>query len=83
MVNRKARSLLNDLIDQNIIELIDDTYKIKQTQGHTLTDNTQVQSLTMMVTETQNAIPITSFTILERQKLPELTSAIFQEIQKP
>ena len=83
MVNRKARSLLNDLIDQNIIELIDDTYKIKQTQGHTLTDNTQVQSLTMMVTETQNAIPITSFTILERQKLPELTSAIFQETQKP
>ena len=75
--------MLNDLIDQNIIELIDDTYKIKQTQGHTLTDNTQVQSLTMMVTETQNAIPITSFTILERQKLPELTSAIFQETQKP
>ena len=83
MVNRKARSFLNDLIDQNIIELIDDTYKIKQTQGHTLTDNTQVESLTMMVTETQNTIHITSFTILERQKLPELTSAIFQETQKP
>ena len=75
--------MLNDLIDQNIIELIDDTYKIKQTQGHTLTDNTQVESLTMMVTETQNTIHITSFTIMERQKLPELTSAIFQETQKP
>ena len=45
--------MLSDLIDQNIIELIVDTYKIKQTQEHTLTDNTQVESITMMVPETQ------------------------------
>ena len=48
----KLESMLTDLIDQNIIELTGDTYKIKQTQGNTLTDNTQVQSITMMVLET-------------------------------
>ena len=75
--------MLTDLIDQNIIELNGDTYKIKQTQGHTLTENTQVESLTMMVPETQNTTHITSFTMPETQKSPELTSAIFQETQKP
>ena len=73
----KLESMLSDLIDQNIIELIGDTYKIKQTPEHTLTDNTQVQSITMMVPETQNNTQITSFTISETQKLPELTSTIF------
>ena len=58
-------------------------HRIKQAQGHTLTDNAQVESITIMVPETQNTIHITSFTILERQKLPELTSLIFQETQKP
>ena len=74
--------MLTDSIDQNIIELIGDTYKIKQTQGHTLTDNTQVETITMMVPETQNATHKTSFTVPETQKLPELTSALFQETQK-
>ena len=78
----KVQSMLSDLIDQNIIELIVDRYKIKQTQEHTLTDNTQVQSITMMVPETQNNTHTTSFTIPETQKLPELTSSIFQETQK-
>ena len=59
------------------IYLCGDTYKIKQTQGHNFTDNTQVERITMMVTETQ-----TSFTIPETQKSPELTFAIFQEAQK-
>ena len=53
--------MLADLTDQNIIELIGNTYKIKQTQGHTLTDNTQVESITMIVPETQNTTRITSF----------------------
>ena len=74
--------MLSDLIDQNIIELIGDTYKVKQTQEHTLTDNTQVESITMMVPETQNNTHITSFTIPEAKKVPELTSAIFWETQK-
>ena len=74
--------MLSDLIDQNIIELIGGTYKIKQTQEHTLTDNTQVETITMMVPETQNNAYITFFTILETQKLPELTSAIFRETRK-
>ena len=73
--------MLTDLIDQNIIELIDDTYKIKQTQGHTLTDNTQVESI-IMVLETRNTTHITSFTIPEARESPELTSAIFQETRK-
>ena len=74
--------MLSDLIVQNIIELIGETYKIKQTQEHTLTDNTQVESITMMMSETQNNIHITSFTIAETQKSPELTPAIFRETQK-
>ena len=78
----KLESMLTDLIDQSIIELIGDTYKIKQTQGHTLADNTQVESIIMMVPETQNTTHITSFTIPEKQKLPELTCAIFRETQK-
>ena len=48
----KLESMLNDLVYQNIIELIGGTYKIKQTQGHTLIDNTQVESMTRMVPET-------------------------------
>ena len=56
--------------------------KIKQKQEHTLTDNTQVESITMMVPETQNNTHITFFTIPETQKLPELTSAIFRETRK-
>ena len=48
----KLESMLNDLVYQNIIELIGGTYKIKQAQGHTLTDNTQVESMTRMVPET-------------------------------
>ena len=48
----KLESMLNDLVYQNMIELIGGTYKIKQTQGHTLTDNTQVESMTRMVPET-------------------------------
>ena len=74
--------MLTDLIDQNIIESNGDTYKIKQTQGHTLTDNTQIESIIMMVPETQNTTHITSFTIPETQKSPELISSIFQETQK-
>ena len=74
--------MLTDLIDQNVIELIGDTYKIKQTQGYTLIDNIQVESITMMVPEIQNTTHITSFTIPETQKLSEFTSAIFQETQK-
>ena len=74
--------MLTDLIDQNIIELIGDTYKIKQTQGHTLTNNTQVESITMVVPEAQNTTHITSFTIPETQKSPEFTSAIFHKTQK-
>ena len=69
--------MLSDLIDQNIIELIGDTCKIKQTQEDTLTGNTQVAIITMMVPETQNNTHITSFTIPEAKKVPELTSAIF------
>ena len=72
----KLESMLTDLINQNIIELIGDTYKIKQTR------NTQVESMTMMVPETQNNTHITSCTIPETQKSPELTSAKFQETQK-
>ena len=56
--------------------------KIKQKQEHTLTDNTQVESITMMVPETQNDTQMSSFTIPEAQKVPELTSAIFWETQK-
>ena len=78
----KLESMLTDLIDQNIIELIGETCKIKQTQGHTLTDNTQIDSITMMVPETQNTTHKTSFTIPETQKSPELTSAIFHKTQK-
>ena len=74
--------MLTDLIDQNVIELIGNLYKIKQTQGHTLTVNTQVENITMMVPETQNTTYGTSFTILETQKLPELISAVTQETQK-
>ena len=74
--------MLSDLIDQNIIELIGDTCKIKQTQEDTLTGNTQVAIITMMVPETQNNTHITSFTIPEAKKVPELTSAIFWETQK-
>ena len=69
-------------IDQNIIELIGNTYKIKQTQENTLTDNTQVESITMMVPETQDNTHLTSFTIPETQKLPEFTSAIFERLRK-
>ena len=36
----KQESMLTDLTDQDIIELIGDTYKIKQTQGHALTELT-------------------------------------------
>ena len=78
----KLESALTGLIDQNIIESNGDTYKIKQTQGHTLTDNTQVESIIMMVPETQNTTHITYFTIPETQKSPELISAIFEETQK-
>ena len=78
----KLESMLSDLIDQNIIELIGDTYKIKQTQENTLTDNTQVESITMMVPETQDNTHLTSFTIPETQKLPEFTSAIFERLRK-
>ena len=60
----KLEKMLTDLIDQNI-DLTGDTYKIKETRGHTLTDNTQVEIITMMVPETQNATHITSFTIRE------------------
>ena len=74
--------MLSDLIDQNIIELIGDTYNVKQTQQHTLTDNTQVESITMMVPEAQNNALIASFTIPETQKSPELTSAVFRESLK-
>ena len=74
--------MLTDLIDQNIIKLIDDTYKIKQTQGHTVTDNTQVESINMMLPETQNTTHITSFAFPGAQILPDLTLAIFQEPQK-
>ena len=74
--------MLTDLIDQNIIELIGVTYKIKQTQGHTSTDNTQVESITMMIPETKNTTHITSFTIPKTQKSPELTSTIFHKTQK-
>ena len=63
----KLESMLTDLIDQNIIELIGYTYKIKQTQRHILTDKTQVESITMMVPETENATHITSFAIPEMQ----------------
>ena len=79
---KKLESMVTNLIDENIIELTGDTYKIKQTQGHTITDNTQVESITMMVPETQNTTHITSFTILETQKSPELTSTIFHKTQK-
>ena len=65
----KLESMLSDLIDQNIIELIGDTCKIKQTQEDTLTGNTQVAIITMMVPETQNNTHITSFTIPETQNL--------------
>ena len=84
----KLESMLSDLMDQNIIELIGDTYKIKQRQEHTLTDNIQVESITMMVPETQNNTHIIIIFILyiihipEMLKLPELTSAIFRETQK-
>ena len=74
--------MLSDLIDQNIIELIGDTYNVKQTQQHTLTDNTQVESITMMVPEAQNNAHIASFTIPETQKSPELISAVFRESLK-
>ena len=74
--------MLTDLIDQNIIKLIGDTYKIKQTQGHTVTDNTQVESTNMMLPETQNTTHITSFAFPGAQILPDLTLAIFQEPQK-
>ena len=79
---KKLESMLNDLTDQNVIKLIGDTYKIKQTQGNTLTDNTQVESITMKIPEIQNTTHITSFTIPETQKLPELTFAIFHKTQK-
>ena len=49
----KLESMLTDHDDQSIIELIGDKYKIEQTQGHTLTDNTEVESITIMVPETQ------------------------------
>ena len=78
----KLESMLTDLKDQNIIELTGDTYEIKQTQGNTLTDNTQVESITMMVPETQNATHITSYTIPEMQTFPDLTSTIFHKTQK-
>ena len=74
--------MLTDLIDQNIIELTGDTYNIKLTKGHIVTDNTQVESITMMVPETQNITHITFFTIPETQKSPELTSTIFHKTQK-
>ena len=44
--------------------------------------NAQVESINMMVPETQNNAHITSFTIPETQKSPELTSAIFREAPK-
>ena len=72
--------MLSDLIDQNIIELIGDPYKIKQTQEDTLTDNTQVESITMMVPETKNNTHITSFTIPEMQNLHLL---YFERLKNP
>ena len=72
--------MLTALIDQNIIELTGGTHKIKQTQGHTLAGNTQVESI--MVPETQNTTNVTSFTIPETQKWPEPTSDLFQDTQK-
>ena len=74
--------MLTDLIDQNIIELTGVTHKIKQTQGHTLTGNAQVESITKMVPETQNTTNVTFFTIPETQKWPEPTSDLFQDTQK-
>ena len=75
------KSYLMKLVYGNC-KLTGDTYKIKQTQGHILTDNTQVENITMMVPETQNTTHITSFTIPETRKLPELPSAIFHKTQK-
>ena len=74
--------MLTDLLDQNIIELIGDTYKIKETQVDALTEDPHVENITMMVPETQNTPHITSFTIPETQKSSELTSVVFQETQK-
>ena len=78
----KLESMLTNHDDQSIIELIGGKYKIEQTQGRNLKDNTQVESITIMVPETQNTTHITSFTIPETQKSPELISAIFPETQK-
>ena len=75
--------MLTDLIDQNIIELTGVTHKIKQTQGHTLTGNTQVESITMMVPETQNTTNVTSFTIPETQNGQSLHLIYFKILKKP
>ena len=75
--------MLTDLIDQNIIELTGVTHKIKQTQGHTLTGNAQVESITMMVPETQNTTNVTSFTIPETQNGQSLHLIYFKILKKP
>ena len=71
--DEKLQSVLTDLIDQNIIELVFDTCKIKETQGYTLTEDSQIESITLMVPETQNTPHVTSLTLPETQKSPELT----------
>ena len=73
----KLESMLNDLIGQNIIELIGHTYKIKQTQGHTLTDNTQVEIITMMVPETH---PLPSW---KRKNCQNLHLLYFKRFKNP
>ena len=60
--------MLNDLIDQNIIEISGDTYKIKKTQGYTLTEDSQIEKVTLMVPETQNTAHQTSFTTVFRER---------------
>lgn len=58
----KLESILTDLIPQNIIELVFDKNKIKETQGYTVTEDSQIESITLTVPET--------FVFQETQKIP-------------
>lgn len=43
----KLESILTDLIPQNIIELVFEKHKIKETQGYTVTEDSQIESITL------------------------------------
>ena len=71
----KLESILTDLIPQNIIELVFDKNKIKETQGYTVTEDSQIESITLTVPET--------FVFQETQKIPFISLIVPYTPKRP